>query len=619
MLNIISTTDNYNSELFYTDIDPEKFKLCLIDNQKESIKKKTLIELSENISKNIISTALENFKINLIQNNYYRLNNEINEDNENSSDNIFKYNINFINEINHISPYYYLFSKLDEIYNGKNFFTKNKIFQLGDWTITLFFVIQYNLMKCLKHNYFPKEKNELCDKCELSKYFYCYVYSLNDKYFITKKNRGKHIKKALEIENKNEDFTVSEKEEKLLSKWNLIYLNLISKKPDKYISENQIIKFIKDFQQINFNDIMNKIYDEYKALYISISIKYLELTRNESEILIQKKIFRNDLDKNKNSINENKNNIESNKNENDKYKIELYFNALGKANLMKSYFFEFIPKEVDKYFILTKFRKILGSDKKGGKEMKLSKLYYKEINPIFQEMLDKLPKIKNHFVQLEKDILEKNEIKIYNNVGKYFYYHFISPKISDENLELYHNSIIYLYSKEDKDIDIKKKKISELINNEKENYSNLLDFIQCLNGDCLTIQLTQGLNVKNIFDTYQNKNINRNELLYEIVYKKDESNKEKDIQYYQRCISENKELTHEKLLILKDKLIIIFKNSLQFSLFSERQKLGLKLIPYKEGLETLQKEENENNEEHMKIYNITVNIFFLINFKIILF
>ena len=61
-------------------------------------------------------------------------------------------------------------------------------------------------------------------------------------------------------------------------------------------------------------------------------------------------------------------------------------------------------------------------------------------------MLDKLPKIKNHFDQLEKDILEKNEIKIYNNVGKYFYYHFISPKISDENLELYHNSIIYLYS-----------------------------------------------------------------------------------------------------------------------------------------------------------------------------
>ena len=43
---------------------------------------------------------------------------------------------------------------------------------------------------------------------------------------------------------------------------------------------------------------------------------------------------------------------------------------------------------------------------------------------------------------------------------------------------------------------------------------------------------------------------------------------------------------------------------MQFSLFSERQKFGLKLLPYKEGLELLQKEQNENNEEHMKIYII---------------
>ena len=103
---------------------------------------------------------------------------------------ISKYITNFINEINHVSPYYYLYSKLDEIYNGKNFFTKNKIFQLGDWTINLFFTIQYNLMKCLKHNHFSKDVNEECDKCELSKYFYCYVYSLNDKYFITKQKQS---------------------------------------------------------------------------------------------------------------------------------------------------------------------------------------------------------------------------------------------------------------------------------------------------------------------------------------------------------------------------------------------------------------------------------------------
>ena len=215
MLNIISTTDNYNSELFYTDIDPEKFQLCLIDNKKESSNKKTLVDLSENISKKIIHNGLVLYKNNSIQENNFSEKIII-------SKNIS--NTNFINQINHVSPYYYLFSKLDEIYNGKHFFTKNKIFQLGDWTINLFFSIQYNIIKCLKHNYFSKDINEECDKCELSKYFYCYVYSLNDKYFIMKKNRAKHIKKALEIENKNEYFYVCENEEKLLSKWNLIYL-----------------------------------------------------------------------------------------------------------------------------------------------------------------------------------------------------------------------------------------------------------------------------------------------------------------------------------------------------------------------------------------------------------
>ena len=123
-------------------------------------------------------------------------------------------------------------------------------------------------------------------------------------------------------------------------------------------------------------------------------------------------------------------------------------------------------------------------------------------------MIEQLPKIKNYFKELKEDIIDKKEIKIYNNIGKYFYYHFISPKIEDENIEMYHNSIIYLYTKTDKDINIKEKNISDLIKNEKENYYNMLDFIQCLKGGCLTIQLTQGLEVKNIYDTYQNRNNN---------------------------------------------------------------------------------------------------------------
>ena len=216
MLNIISTTDNYNSELFFTDIDPDKFQLCLIDNSKENVQTKSLTDISKYIGQNIINNVLIKYKNNNSDNIYNKNENEEYLNSDISTNKINKIdNISF-NKINHISPYYYLFSKLDEIYNGKNFFTRNKIFQLGDWTITLFFTIQYNLMKCLKHNYFSKESNEFCDKCELVKYFYCYVYSLNEKYFISQQNRARHIKKALELNDKSDNnFTLCENEEKI--------------------------------------------------------------------------------------------------------------------------------------------------------------------------------------------------------------------------------------------------------------------------------------------------------------------------------------------------------------------------------------------------------------------
>ena len=605
LLNIISTTDNYNCELFYADIDPDWFKLILLDNKKENNKK--LVDFAENVTKNIMNIALIKYKKDNKDENKNNYNNEINNnkiEEEKTND--------YIKTISHISPYYYLFSKLDEIYSGKNFYTGNKIFQLGDWIIKLFFTNQYNLIKCLRHIYYEEEDPKIyekCEKCQLEKYFYCSVYSLNEKFFITIKNRGKHIKKALNIEFKNEEsennFTVCKNEELILAKWNIIYLNLISKKPDKYISENQIIKYLNEYKYINFSQIMNNLYEEYKKLYIDISSKYLEITKNDDEMLIQRKIFeineeeKNNIISNSNKINEINTNIKENNIED---KILLYFNKNEKVNLMKSFFFEFIPNEVDKYFCLTKFRKILGKEKNGEKEIKFSKLFFKDINPIFEEMIKKSYKIKNHFDSLT-DIIEKKEIKAYNNIGKYFYFHFISPKLIDKNIEIeiYHNSIIYLYSKNDINIEKNDKIITELINNERENYYNMLDFIQCLKGGCLTIQLTQGLEVKNIYDTYQNKNINKNELLYIVEFKKVPEEK-KDINYYYKNIKENIELKPEKLLILKDKLIIAFRNSLQFALFLEKQNLDIKLIPYKENIEILDEENNELNINNMKIF-----------------
>ena len=156
----------------------------------------------------------------------------------------------------------------------------------------------------------------------------------------------------------DEDFTIPEceKEEKTIAKWNIIYMNLISGKSTEYISLNQIKRYNKELSGINFDEILDNLYKGYKKLYIDIISKYLEITKNEDEMIIQKKIFENK--------------------EGEIYKFEIFFNKIDKVNLMRSYFFEFIPKDIDKFFCLTKFRKILSNNKNYNKNIKLSILFF---------------------------------------------------------------------------------------------------------------------------------------------------------------------------------------------------------------------------------------------------
>ena len=334
LLNIISASDNYNCELFYKDIDPEQFKFNLIDQDKNSKNLKTLIDFSKITSENIINNALIKYNQEESPNN-----NKINYDKENNSFRNLEY-------IEYISPYYSLFSKLDEIYSPKNIFRKNKIFTLGDWLISLYFINQYKLIKCLRHNYYSEESIELCQKCKISKYYYCQVYSLNEKFFTKQKSKISHIKSVCKLEyldDKNFTIPECENEEKTIAKWNIIYMNLISNKSTEYISINQIKKYNSELSRTNFKEILENLYQGYKKLYIDIVSKYLEITKNEDEMIIQKKIFENK--------------------EGEVYKFEIFFNKIDKVNLMKSYFFEFIPKDIDKFFCLTKFRKILSNKK----------------------------------------------------------------------------------------------------------------------------------------------------------------------------------------------------------------------------------------------------------------
>ena len=601
LLNAISITDNYNCELFYTDIDNERFQFGLIDNNKNTKDTKTIVDFSKNISNHIINQALTRFHKDENKN----ILNNINEDEEECKDN--EIDNKYFKTINFISPYYYLYSKLDEVYSVKNFFTKNKIFQLGDWITCLYFINQYKLIKCPRHFYFKNEDNSTCHTCKISKYFYCTNYSLNEKYFNKQRTKTNHIREVLKFFNNENEFLVCKYEETTISKWNIIYLNLISKKPTVYINENRIIRYINELKYVNFEEIMNKLFEEFKKLYIDIATKYLELTKNDDEMFIQRKIFQKNEEENINNINNNEKNNESN------YKIEIYFNKLDKVNLMKSYFFEFIPKQIDKYFCFTKLKKVLGTDKNDENKVKLSKLYFKVINPVFDEMINKSYKLKNHFEQLKSEIIDKKEIKVFPNIGKYFYYHFIAHKLHDKNIEIFQNALVYLYDKIDRDFN-KEEKIMDLINNEKENYSNIIDSIQCLKGGCITIQLTQGLSVINIFDTYANKN----KLLYLIKFNNDDDydyEETKDNNYYKEKISNNKDLKYEDLIILEDKLIIGFKDSLQLFLFLQNQNLNLKLIPYKESKENIlpKKHIENNNYSNLKIYIVRFELKFTIN------
>ena len=91
----------------------------------------------------------------------------------------------------------------------------------------------------------------------------------------------------------------------------------------------------------------------------------------------------------------------------------------------------------------------------------------------------------------------------------------------------------------------------------------------------------------------------------------DDYGETKDNNYYKEIIAKNKDLKYENLIILEDELIIIFKDSLEFTLFSQKQNLNLKLIPYKENKENIIiKKDNENNFNNMKIYVVRFEIKF---------
>ena len=93
LLNAISINDNFNCELFYTHIDTDLFKFSLVDNNKTTKDSKTLLDLSNKVSNNIISQGLKKYYKEEYKNNFNIINEE---SNVNESENNYFKTIDFI-------------------------------------------------------------------------------------------------------------------------------------------------------------------------------------------------------------------------------------------------------------------------------------------------------------------------------------------------------------------------------------------------------------------------------------------------------------------------------------------------------------------------------------------
>ena len=526
IISIISTINNINYELFNNDIDMSIFQLHILDYQNPIYIEDSVKYYSKELTKNIINKVLS-YKI-------------YNCDEEK------------IKDINYKYPYYKLFNELNKIYNAKNYFTLNKIFKNGELMITLFFIRQYSLIKCQYHydkNDKYKKYNK-CQSCQITKNYYCYVYSLNEKFFQVQKNRLDKILKSIDQNEivivKNFFKNVKNYEYELIY-WNLIYLNLISNKPLIYLSFEKIKYLCKEIKKVNFDKILTEIYNAYYNFYTKECLFILNNRTILDNLFIKK----------------------TNENEND---IKIYFSLNNKVKIDFNYFFDFYKdrnsqKEVNTFFSLSKYKK---------KDEKLYEIgdlyYYKNINPIFEVMKKKGFVSTLKLEQLEE--LDKNyKIKPFENIGLYFFINFIKEKIDSNNFIYYNNLLIYYYNQEDKDSEEKIKEIEDIIKQGKENYKQLLNYHQCLKNGCLTIELSQGLNIENVFDSFSNYQ----SLIYEVIDMKNINNLSVK---YLTWLCRNKKIKYKRIFTFNDKTLITFQNVEEVPFFLKNTDLILKNFDY---------------------------------------
>ena len=542
IISIISTINNVNYELFNNDIDMSIFQLHFLDYQNPIYIEDSVKYYSQELTKNLINKAL--------------------------SCKVYNYDEEKIKDINYKYSYYKLFNQLNKIYNAKNYFTINKIFQNGELMIILFFIRQYSLIKC-QHHYEVNDKfksNNKCKSCQIAKNYYCYVYSLNEKFFQIQKHRLNKILNSIsqfKITIVKNHFKNIKNYEYDLIYWNMIYLNLISNKPLIYLPHEKIIFLCKEINKVNFQEILNRIYDAYYNFYTEQCLFILN-----NRMILQNLFIKN--------VNE--------------YDIKIYFSLNNNVNIDYNYFFDFYKDretqtDVNIFFSLSKYKKI------NEKFYEINDTYYyKNINPIFEKMKNKGYETTLKIQNLEKLNL-KYKIKPFENIGLYFFINFIKEKIESNNFTYYNNLLIYYYIQDDKQSEEKIKEISDVIEQGKESYKQISNYYQCLKNGCLTIELSQGLNIENIFDSFSNSQ----SLIYEVIDKKNINNI--SIKYL-TWLCRNKKIRYKRIFTFNDKTLITFQKSEEMPFFLKNTDLILKNFEY----------ENKNSKaRNYTVYYILFN------------
>lgn len=546
IIQLISLFNQSNScDLFYFEIDSSEFQLGF------PYEKNLINELMKELITTIISEALN-------------CHNPLNECK--------------IKAYDRDDVYYSLFTELDVYYNAKNLFTQTQIFSLGELMISLFFLRQYNCLKCHFHYnemrglpYFSYQinnqkqyPNDNCNKCRIVKQFYCRVYSLNPNFFESQQKRLKNILKTIPNHFYYNSQLKTNLIEQELANWNTVYIYLICKRPSpKELLPYQLaLQLNQKIKEIDFKKLFNDLYTSYKQFYI-----------NFGGDLIMKLTDNSFLRKDFNGIN-------------------LYFginNEFQRVKLYKTFFLPFFQFTTNYFFGLIKINKI-GSDE----------IYLKNINPIFPEMLNRffLPQ---YNYNIAENKFNHYSLYVVNNIGKYFFVNFLKPKFTSTLIEYSGNSLNFIFSESYTESD-KSKEIEEIescIKREKNNFVSFTEDLICLSKGCLMLTISQGLNVVDI-NTFQ-KNI-----IYTITANKENTNGVSISQFEDLC--NQHQIKYSKIFQWNDQVMIAFQTTSQsiFFIKAMSQYNDYIITPYKNYSNKLCYD-YEQNDDSYGIYGIQFN------------